>query len=255
MEPTTKPIEEPRVITEISPNRVVCPACGASQGPPRKGRKPLCLICSAPLSVSDILPAGPTKPVEGPAARPLLGEAKKALADEGLKIFSCGELDDVLRSERRVTSILAFVPFWGLWQLSRSTVHTAPNKMLLSLASIGLSLALVCGLWHALPDAQSRAAARHDLVAHNLQKLSELVRDYAHEHRTFPDAAAWQRSADGGDLRFFDPWGRLFRYRATDGGVEIGTYGADDQPGGHGEDADVFITVGDTVPASADPAS
>jgi len=227
---------------ESAPNRVVCPACGTAQTL-RKNRKAACLICSKPLTDGNATDVLTIEKSEDAPSRPLIAAARQALAEASPTPFACEELDDVLRSQRRLTSLSAFVPLWGLWLISRSQRHTAPQKKRLAFASLAVTIVLVIGLAQLAPNAESRAAAKRARIEASLGGLSRLVRDYMNEHHALPDAAAWQRSAEAGDLRFFDPWGHAYRYVPGTVEASLGTYGRDDAPGGSGDDADVFITV------------
>ncbi len=244
LETSPVPPDENQVtpIRGSTPNRIVCPGCGTAQTL-RKNRKAVCVICAEPLAAGDGADVVTIEKSEDAASRPLIAAARQALAEASPAPFACAELDDVLRSERRVTSVFAFVPLLGLWLISRSQRHTAPQKRRLAFASVLVTVLLAIGAAQLLPDARSRAAAKHGAIEASLGRLSSLVRDYAHEHHRLPDAAAWQRSAEAGDLRFFDPWGHTYRYLPAAGEASLGTYGADDAPGGYGEDADVFVTV------------
>ena len=72
-----------------------------------------------------------------------------------------------------------------------------------------------------------------------LNALAALADQYRLEHGDFPDVATWRRLADRKDPRFYDPWGRAYRYERTVDGVAIRTLGRDGVDGGMGMDADL----------------
>ena len=168
-----------------------------------------------------------------------LADAAAALARHEPDPGSLAEVHDLLSVDKRLTSLLAFVPLWGLWRLSRSSQHTPPEKLLLVIASLGVTAILILGAWAALPGAAEHARETRDRIGSQIQGLAGLVREYHRAHAILPDDSVWHRSAANGDLRFYDPWGRVYRYERGPEGFTIGTYGRDGTPGGKGEDTDV----------------
>jgi general secretion pathway protein G len=147
----------------------------------------------------------------------------------------------LLAAEKRLTSMLAFVPVWGLRKLSRSEQHTSGEKSLLALASLGMTMLLGLGIVAILPSAKERAEQTRAKVRQQIDTLARLVEEYRREHGALPDELAWQRSATSADLRFYDPWGRIFHYRPNDDGFAIASYGRDGALGGEGEDTDLSV--------------
>jgi Type II secretion system (T2SS), protein G len=80
-----------------------------------------------------------------------------------------------------------------------------------------------------------------------LNALGALAEQYRLEHGDFPDVAAWRRLADREDPRFYDPWGRAYRYERTADGVTIRTLGRDGVDSGMGMDADLSAHFSSTA--------
>ena len=211
--------------------RIICPACGTEQELPSEDAGK-CVICSKPL--------GAPAPAVPEQERALM-QAAAAFPKQEPRPGPPTEVDEVLRTNRRLTAMLAFVPLWGLYRLAHSQEHGAQDKFALGFASALTTLLLAVGIWTLLPGAAERAAEKHTRVNEQIQILHSLAEDYRHQHGAPPDESAWQGSASAGDLRFYDPWGHLYRYEKRGEGYAIGTYGRDGVPGGAGEDADVII--------------
>jgi general secretion pathway protein G len=169
-----------------------------------------------------------------------LAEAAAALGRYEPDPGPLAEVHDLLSVDKRLTSLLAFVPLWGLWRLSRSSQHAPQEKLLLVIASLGVTAILILGAWAVLPGVAEHARETRDRIGSQIQALAGLVREYYREHAILPDDSVWHRSAANGDLRFYDPWGRIYRYEWGPGEFTIGTYGRDGAPGGEGEDTDLF---------------
>lgn len=191
-----------------------------------------CVICGKPLFA-------PAKTIalrrEDESA---LTEAAAALAKQAPKTGPPAELDDLLTVDKRLTSLLAFVPLWGPWQLSRSSQHTPQEKLLLATASLGVTAILALATWALLPGAAEHVRETRGRIDSQIRVLDGLIQEYYREHGALPDDSVWQRSASG-DLRFYDPWGRIYRYSPGAEQFAIGTYGREGVPGGKGDDADV----------------
>lgn len=227
---------------EAPQRRIVCPSCGTEQEMPG-GRRARCVICAKPLAATEAPGAlEPSAAHEPPAAQDPRERAPSptmALPATEPKARPLEDVTAVLASHKRVTSWLALVPVWGPWKLSASSDHTPHEKMRLYLASAALTGALLAGVWMALPGAHERAAEQRRRVEDEVRLLRGLVEEYRRQRGTLPDANAWRRSAQSGDLRFYDPWGRLYRYDSDGAGYSISTFGRDGVEGGSGEDADV----------------
>jgi hypothetical protein len=149
------------------------------------------------------------------------------------------ELEELIASDKRVRSIIVLIPFWGLWRLRRSDVHSPSEKRVLGGLSLFLTAFLMIGVAAARPSASERANAMHARVEASISALHELVREYRAQHGEFPDAAVWRRSAESADSRFYDPWGRIYGYERQGDSITISTLGRDGAAGGRGEDTDV----------------
>jgi hypothetical protein len=223
--------------TAAQPGRIVCPACGSEQEIPTRRAK-RCIICGKPLS--EVHAAVPAPPPESTAARPTnLVEAAAELTKQEPRRGPIREILELLAIDKRVTSVLAFLPLWGIWRISRSDQHTTNEKILLSVASLGVTAIFTLAIWTAVPSEAERAREVHKKIDAQILGLADLVREYQRDHGELPDESVWQRSANGADLRFYDPWGRVYHYRRGADGFTIGTWGRDGTIGGEWEDADV----------------
>lgn len=233
--------------------RVVCPSCGSEQDAPGGQAPQPCAICGKPL-----LEAAPAPPPARSESGAALAQPESGLA-AAAEVFSKQqprsgphpEVDALLSVDKRLTSILALVPLWGLWRLSQSDQHTSQEKSLLGAASLGLAILLALGVWAIVPSAEERADAVRAQVRQRIQVLAGLVEEYRKEHGALPDQAAWRHSAAGGDLRFYDPWGQIYGYAPSRNGFTISTYGRDGVPGGRREDTDVSVEFADAPPPAA----
>jgi len=71
---------------------------------------------------------------------------------------------------------------------------------------------------------------------HDLQAIVKAATMHFTETAIYPDAI----DAVDLDRTPVDPWGRPYLYEVTDDGPRAWTYGRDGEPGGDGEDGDVF---------------
>lgn len=223
-----------RVEPSRSHGRVACPSCGGEQERLRAEDSQRCVICGETFQ-RFLVERSPV-------------QRKNALADAAEPLFrqapSTGpgpEIRSVLAADKRLISMLAFVPVWGLRQLSHSADHTRREKYRLAAASVGVTMLLGIGVWMITPNADQRADRAHAAARKRIEMLAGLVQEYRREHGALPDEAAWRRSAANADLRFYDRWGRVYRYEVRDEGFVIASFGRDGTPGGKGEDADLSI--------------
>jgi hypothetical protein len=154
-------------------------------------------------------------------------------------------------AEKRKDSVLAFVPLAGLWLIERSQHHSRKEKQMLKALSVGISLIIVARIWTLLPNDADRLASLRERIQNEMRVLGEVAEHYRQEHGHYPDEAAWKRLAQLADGRFFDPWGRPYRYAPHADGVTLKTLGRDGREFGTGKDAD--ITVEFRTPTAARP--
>ncbi|MBI2962776.1 MAG: type II secretion system protein GspG [Deltaproteobacteria bacterium] len=249
---------EPPQDSSPASKRILCLGCGSEQDAPG-GSAPRCVICGESLLGAPPAPAavpGPRIAAPPPVAE---SEAVAAAADLSRRRPRSGphpEIEALLSTDKRLTSMLSFVPLWGLWRLSQSDQHTPQEMSLLGAASIGLTMLLVLATWTLVPSADERARAVHERARGQIRVLAGLVESYGREHGKLPDESAWQRSAAGADLRFYDPWGKIYRYAPGETGFTISTYGRDGVSGGRREDQDVslaFAAPSPPAPAASPP--
>ena len=146
---------------------------------------------------------------------------------------------EILAAERRGQSYLAFVPLFGPWLVSRSEVHTPAEKRTLWLVALGMTALALALIATVLPSPRDEAAAVHRRADASFHELAAFAEKYHVKHHAFPDAATWKHFAYQADPRFFDPWGRPYRYEVSDDRILLSTFGRDGVEGGTGEDADL----------------
>lgn len=242
--------------SEVPPGRIRCAACGTEQEIADARKSGGCVICSKPLfgPSPGAEPADKSEPFDLDTSEVATGIATAAAAVPRQRPGGDppAELHELLAADKRLTSILAFVPLWGPWHLRRSEVHTAQEKIHLGSLSLLLTVVVLVVVWILQPGAKQQVDATRARVDAQIGALGVLVESYALQHREYPDDAVWQRSLESGDLRFYDPWGRSYRYHRETDGYTIGTYGRDGVEDGGGDDTDVFRHFSST-PASAAP--
>ncbi|MGH7822144.1 MAG: type II secretion system protein GspG, partial [Candidatus Binatia bacterium] len=235
------------------PSRIRCPACGTEQETAETTGA--CSVCGRALGDGGEAAPAPAVEGEGPSGdagradvydlevRGSLAEHASALPAEapGLRLE---DLDAIAAGAKRRSSLLALVPVAGLWTIYRSTVHAPREKIVLAAASVVLTAALVLGVRATLPTAEEEHARMHARVRESIGRLRELVEEHRASRGGYPDAETWAASAALADLRFYDPWGRIYLYERPEGAdsYRIGTLGRDGSRGGSGEDADVFVS-------------
>jgi len=91
--------------------------------------------------------------------------------------------------------------------------------------------------YDATMEHHTRSAARFAL-----EHLQWMVRHYADDNGELPKTLADAAKHAGNPTFLVDPWGNDFRYRRTERGFEISSFGRDGRPGGTGLDADLAVT-------------
>lgn len=158
---------------------------------------------------------------------------------------------ELLAADKRISSFLAFVPFVGPLLIQRSDAHSAKQKFCLTWLSICLT---ALGLWamiSRLPTPEDHLAELHARIDTEMKALGDFADRYREEHGAYPDNATWKHFADRADPRFFDPWGRPYRYGPSAAEVTIATLGRDGVEGGGGEDADIVAQFHPAISMSA----
>ncbi len=158
----------------------------------------------------------------------------------GPSFTEAGSMVSELRiADKRLSSLLAFLPFVGPWRIQRSKWHSRVEKFWLTWLSIGLTALGVWAIVERLPTPETELEVLRGRIATEQKSLGEFADQYRAGHGTYPDQLVWQHYADRADPMFFDPWGRRYRYDSTAGEVTISTLGRDGIVGGSGDDADV----------------
>lgn len=221
-----------------------CLHCGVELGRFSSGVKGLCAACSA-LALTKDTPAAPPNGKETPLARqatlppmPRSRDALAALIANGPSSEAPRMVGELLAADKRLSSYFALVPFVGPLLIQRSEAHTAKEKFWLTWISIGLTSLAVLGLVSTLPTLQDRLASLHQRIDREMKVLGDFADRYHTEHGAYPDKPMWRHFAERADPRFFDPWGRPYRYEPSSDDVTIATLGRDGLDGGDDEDAD-----------------
>ena len=223
---------------------VVCAYCGQQQDAPEDGPA-YCLRCHVGLTSANWTNPAPDADIR-------LAEQHRRLAPSARATAALAELDTVaapaqapkmveemLAAERRGHSYLALVPFLGPWLVRRSEVHTQSERRTLSLLSVGVTVIAIELISTALPTPADQLTVTHRRVHSEIRALADVAESYRTEHRAYPDAATWKHFCERADPRFFDPWGRPYRYEPADGRITLGTLGRNGIEGGTDEDADM----------------
>lgn len=224
--------------------RTTCLSCGVALGRFSSGVTGLCAACSA-LALTKDAPITPPNGKETPLAKqatlPPMTRSRDALAAliaNGPSSEAPRMVGELLAADKRLSSYFALVPFVGPLLIHRSETHTAKEKFWLTWISIGLTSLALLGLVSTLPTPEDRLASLHHRIDREMKVLGDFADRYHTEHATYPDKAMWRHFAERADPRFYDPWGRPYRYEPSADDVTIATLGRDGLDGGSDEDAD-----------------
>ena len=188
----------------------------------------------------------PAKPrAQAPSVR--LNEALARVVATGEPAEAADKVAELLRAERRATSLIAFVPVIGPWRLLQSTAHGPQQKHLLISLSAALTGALVA-IFVALVPVTSEVATLRERVQSDARVLDGIVEDFRSRNGRSPDQEEFRESAAEAHLSIFDPWGRPYFYQPSPMTVTFGSLGKDGTPGGVDEDADVAATLPYAIP-------
>jgi hypothetical protein len=224
--------------------RGTCVRCGGEFPPPALRANGSCAKCSqSTSSLADRRPAAGERPRSLVAGRHLARASQEVLLGLPEKEASTAsrEAGEIVALDKRFGSLAALVPVIGPLRIRRSDAHTAEEKRKLSALSIALTLLILIGLALWLPHPAARTAALHERIHQETEVLHGLAERYRAEHGAHPTPETWAHLARRADPRFYDPWGRPYRYDVSGEGVlTIGTLGRDAIEGGRGEDADVW---------------
>ncbi len=146
---------------------------------------------------------------------------------------------EVLSAGKTLISLVVLIPLVGSYLIHRSLVHTEAEKYKLARMSMALAGCVAFWLIMQFPTQAKFDARLRTRIESELNALGDLAEEYRLEHGDFPDVAIWRRLAAREDPRFYDPWGRAYRYDRTIDGVTIRTLGRDGVDGGIGMDADL----------------
>ncbi len=174
-----------------------------------------------------------------PSSRSRSEQALASLVSHGLKSDVPSMVDELFASEKRANSLLALIPFFGPLFISMSERHTDEEKRRLTVLSIGLTIAIFALIWALQPSPATQVATLHSRIESEMLVLRNVVEQYRTQHGSYPSPATWKRFTEQPDARFFDPWGRPYRFDVRDGAVVLQTLGQDGLEGGSGRDADV----------------
>src|SRR5206468_4748610 len=154
-------------------------------------------------------------------------EALAALIAKGPSSEAPAMVGELLEADKRISSLIALVPFVGPWLIQRSEAHSAKEKFWLTWVSMSLTSLALFGLVSTLPTPEDRLASLHQRIDREMKVLSDFAYRYYSEHGAYCDRTTWRHFADRADPRFFDPWGRPYRYEPSTDDVTIGTLGRD----------------------------
>jgi hypothetical protein len=172
---------------------------------------------------------------------PRMHRSREALANliaKGPSTEAPAMVGELLRADKRISSFMALVPFVGPWLIQRSEAHSPKEKFWLTWISISLTSLALFGLVSTSPTPEDRLADLHKRIDRETKALGDFADRYRRDHSAYANKATWKRFADRADRRFFDPWGRPYRYEPSTNDVTIGTLGRDGIEGGSDEDAD-----------------
>ena len=219
--------------------RGACPGCGGELPPTTLRTGGTCAKCEEPSP----------RPATGEPRRPrvagrhLVRVTREMILGMPAEEVSAASVvtNEIVALDKRFTSLLAFVPVLGLVRIHRSAVHTAEEKRTLSALSIAVTFVVLMALLLSLPHPATRASALEERAHQQIEALRGVVERYRSEHGAYPSQETWHQMSQRADPRFYDPWGRRYRYELGEaGGVTIGSLGRDGTEGGRGEDGDVW---------------
>jgi general secretion pathway protein G len=165
-------------------------------------------------------------------------QALASLVSQGLKSESSAMVEELFDNEKRAYSFLAMIPVVGPLFVSASERHTEEEKRRLSVLSIGLTVAILALLWTLQPSPADQTEHLHQRIESEMRVLRNIAEQFRTQNGAYPTVATWMRFADRADARFFDPWGRPYRYELREDGVQLKTLGEDGLEGGSGKDDD-----------------
>ena len=234
-----------------------CLDCGIELGRFSSGVEELCVACSARVLTQD----APVAPVNGHRQEtPQLGElslpranrSREALAEliaKGPSTAASALMSEVLETDKRVSWLIALVPFAGPWLIQRSETHSAKEKFWLTWMSISLTVLVLFGMLSTLPSRAEGLENLHQRIDTEMKALADFAQQYRVNRGSYPDKPTWKRFADRADPRFFDPWGRPYRYEPSISNITIETLGRNGVEGGSDEDADLSKRFYPTKPS------
>jgi hypothetical protein len=233
-----------------------CLYCGGSIGSSSSVVKGLCEVCVASVigrsrlvRPTEKLPSVPLR-AQSPSKR--LNEALAQAVAAGPPAAASGKVAELLTTEVRDASLMAFVPLLGSWLVLQSTEFTPLEKRLLVWLSAALTGMLVAGIVLYAPTTTNATILR-ERIRSEATRLDRTVEDFRALHGRSPDADEFRESLDEAHLSIFDPWGRPYLYQPGQLDVTFGSLGRDGLPGGSDEDADVTVTFPSVVPPSPSP--
>jgi hypothetical protein len=255
MSEPAEPSDSPSLSTQAT-----CLSCGVGLGRFSSGIEGRCITCSALVLTegNGVSPSngngdgiGQERQLRLPTL-PRVRRSREALAKliaNGPSTEAPAMVGELLQADKRISSFMALVPFVGPWLIQRSEAHSPKEKFWLTWISISLTSLALFGLVSTLPTPEDRLANLDQRIDREMNVLRDFANRYYTDRGTYPDKATWKRFADRGDPRFFDPWGRRYRYEPSTNDVTIGTLGRDGLEGGSDEDADSSAHFSPTQPA------
>ncbi len=113
------------------------------------------------------------------------------------------------------------------------------GTMMVVLASVGELALAGCQDW-----GHSTRELKQDYARKTLGKLAPALKKYFDANGGCRDDPRWDLLVPAYLKTVpLDPWGRPYVIRCAPGGASVGTYGADEAPGGIDENEDIFIQV------------
>jgi len=155
---------------------------------------------------------------------------------EGLQL-----LEEIHSSSRRLSALVALVPFLGPLRIARLEGFRPQDKA--KLMRLSVAVTALAAIWIVVTPVLRGLGSLQDRVDSEIRVLGNLAETYKAEHKVYPSIEVWQRSLQQSDTRFVDPWGRPYLYDPAVEHVSIGTLGRDGVPGGNGDDADRFEMI------------